>query len=83
MVIVPTVALPPTVPFTSQTMTVPAGTQKDAVNDCELPSATLAAAGETVFAMGHVTVMELDAEAAPAVAWIVTGFAGGRLAGAV
>jgi hypothetical protein len=54
--IVPMVAVPPTVPFTSQTIAVPAGTQKDAVNVCELPTATVAAAGETAFAVAHVTV---------------------------
>ena len=54
--IVPTIALPATTPFTSQVIAVPEGRQNDAENDCELPNATLAAAGETEFVAEHATV---------------------------
>ena len=54
--IVPTIGLPPTVPFTSHVMGVPAATQEFAVSDCELVSATLADAGETEFDEAHATV---------------------------
>jgi hypothetical protein len=54
--IVPTVVLPPTAPFTSQVIVEPAAAQKDAVKDCELPSETLAFAGEMEFVAEHAIV---------------------------
>jgi hypothetical protein len=60
----------------------------EAVNDCCPPSATVAAVGEIETACAHEDVIVIDAEAvwlesAALVATSVTGFAGGREAGAV
>lgn len=54
--IVPTVAFPPTAPFTSHVIVASAAAQNDAENDCELPSDTLALGGEIEFAAEHAIV---------------------------
>ena len=83
---VPSVALPPVIPFTSHAILAPAATQKDAVNDCVCPRATLAALGAIEFAAAHVTVAlafpDLALSAA-LVAVIVTTAGDGGAGGAV
>ena len=54
--IVPTLASPPPIPFTSQAMLAPAAMQNDAVNDCVWPSATLAEEGAIEFVVVQVMV---------------------------
>lgn len=61
-VTVPTPALPPTIPFTSQVTAVPGATHRVAVNDCDCPSTTLAAAGEIELGAAHVIVTTAEAD---------------------
>ena len=82
----PMVAFPPGMPFTSHAMAVPAGVQKNAVRDCELPKETFAAGGEREFAPEHVIVtFELAdfALSATLAAVTVTGSVGAGVAGAI
>jgi len=83
---VPSVALPFATPFTSQAISVPAGTHNDAVNTCVWPSATVAVAGEIEFEFAQVIVTLADADLVPSptlVAVIVTTAGDGGIAGAV
>jgi hypothetical protein len=83
---VPRVALPPTVPFISQTMVAAGDMQNAAVNVCESASAALADEGETEVALEQVTVtlalanLELSATLA---AVMTVGVVAGGTAGAV
>ena len=52
----PTMELPPAIPFTPHAMLAPAARQNDAVNVCAPPSPTLAEEGEIKFVAAHVTV---------------------------
>ena len=54
--IVPSVAFPPAMPFTSHASVAPAGTHSDALNACDAPSPTLAADGEIELVAEHVIV---------------------------
>jgi hypothetical protein len=84
--IVPTVKLPPTIPFTSHTTLEPAAAQIDAVNACVSPSDTVTLDGEIVFADEQeiVTIALADFEGSAAIAAVtVTGFCAGNAAGAV
>ena len=64
LTIVPTVAFPPTTPFTSQTIGVFAGAHNAAVKSCICPSATFAEGGDIEFGVAQtsVTVAEADLE---------------------
>ena len=48
--------MPPKTPFTSHETVAPLVRQNDAVNDCVLPSETLAELGEIEFVAGQVIV---------------------------
>lgn len=76
--IVPTLALPPAIPFTSHAMLAPAAMQNDAVNDCVWPSATLAEAGamEFVDAQVMVALALLDFKLSAALAAMMVTVAG-------
>lgn len=83
---VPSAILPPVTPLTSQVIAVPAGTQSVAANVCASPRATLAIAGETLFALAHPIVTLADAareESATLVAVTLTDGGEGGDAGAV
>ena len=54
--ILPTVELPPAIPFTSHAMEAPAGRQNEAVKACVCARETVTVDGETVFAAEHVMV---------------------------
>ena len=84
--IVPRVALPPAVPFTSQAITVPGARQNAAVKLCVCPNATLAAPGAIVFALEQVIVtlaFPNFAASATLVALTLTVAGEGGVAGAV
>lgn len=53
---VPTVAFPPPIPFTSHATADPAGAQNDAVNVCDAPNPTLACEGEIEFDAAQMIV---------------------------
>lgn len=76
--IVPTLALPPAIPFTSHAMLALAAMQNDAVNDCVWPSATFAEAGAIEFVDAQVIVaLELpDFELSAALAAVMVTVAG-------
>jgi hypothetical protein len=81
-------ALPFKIPFTDQVTVVSDVFVTLAVNAIRWPAATVAAGGETTTATLLVMVAVADSVVAPlvtelAVAWIVTGFVAGRVAGAV
>lgn len=83
---VPTLELPPDTPFTSQAITVPGATQRDAVNAWDILAATLADAGEMEFAAAHEIVTVAAAVfdgSATLVAITETNPCGGVIAGAV
>jgi hypothetical protein len=85
-VIVPTLELPPAIPFTCHAMTAPGAMQSEAVNVWDAPTVTLADAGEIAFTAAHeiVTVaVALFDGSATLVATTETGPCGGGLAGAV
>ena len=54
--ILPTVELPPTIPFTSHAMEAPAARQSKAVKACICARETVTAEGEMVFVAEHVMV---------------------------
>jgi hypothetical protein len=81
-VIVPSVALPPIIPFTSHVIVAPAARQNDAENDWVLPSETFALAGEIEFVAEHVTVTlalaDFELSAMLAAVTLTIGGDGGR-----
>ncbi len=84
----PTLELPFAIPFTDQVTVVSDVFATLAANAIRWPVATVAVGGETTTATLLVMVAVADSVVAPlvtelAVAWIVTGFVAGRLAGAV
>lgn len=84
--IVPSVALPPGTPFTSQTIVEVGAGQNEAVKACVPPSETLAEAGEIEFAPEQTTVTLAFADfeaSATLVAVTVTSAGVGGAAGAV
>jgi hypothetical protein len=56
LMMVPTVALPPGIPFTSQTIAAVAAGQNEAVKFCVEPSATFAEVGDMEFAPAQAMV---------------------------
>lgn len=85
-VTVPTVELPPTVPFTSHVTVVPGATQSDAAKSWVAPAVRLTVSGEMEFAVAHeiVTVaVAVFKESAILVAVTVTIAGAGGIAGAV
>ena|SRR5271166_1113435 len=85
LAIVPTVALPPTIPFTSHTAAAPLVEQNEAVNVCVCPSETFALAGK-IESVVHVIVtlaLPLFVLSASLVAVTVTVGGDGGAAGAV
>ena len=86
LTMVPSVALPPGTPFTSQTIVVVDAGQKEAVKVCVALSATLAAEGDIEFAPLQTTVTLAFADfevSATLVAVTVTVAGFGGAAGAV
>lgn len=85
-VTVPTVELPPTVPFTSHVTVVPSATQSDAEKVCVAPATMLTVPGEMEFAAAHeivtLAVAAFD-ESAMLVAVTETTAGAGGIAGAV
>lgn len=82
--IVPSVALPPATPFTSQVIAVPLAMHNDAVSICVWPSERIALAGEIRFAHVIVTLaVPALARSAMLVAVIVTLAGDGGVTGAV
>lgn len=85
-VTVPSAALPPITPFTSQTTAVPGATQSEAAKFCISPSGTAAEAGATPFAPVHPipTLAEADFDgSATLVAVTLTVGGDGKAPGAV
>jgi hypothetical protein len=84
-VIVPTMGLPPMMPFTSHVICVPGGTQSMAVKLCDWPTAALAVAGEIEFEEQRIfTPAFATAEGSAAlVAFTLTVGGEGIVAGAV
>jgi len=56
LMMVPTVELPPGIPFTSQTIAAVAAGQNEAAKFCVEPSATFAEVGDMEFAPAHAMV---------------------------
>ena len=86
LAMVPSVVLPPGIPFTSQTIGEVGAGQKDAVKDCAEPSATFADAGEIELAPPQtiVTLAFADFEVSATLAAVTVTVAGfGGAAGAV
>lgn len=86
LTMVPSVALPPGMPFTSQTIVEVGAGQNEAVKVCVAPSATFAEAGEIEFAPEQTTVTLAFADfdvSATLVAVTVTSAGVGGTAGAV
>ena len=85
-VIVPMLALPPGIPFTSQEIVVPPGMHEDAEKFCVWPSETPAATGEIEFTDVQVTMTlaEPDFEVSASLVAITLTVAGeGGVTGAV
>lgn len=85
MAMVPSAALPPAIPFTSQVSAVAGVTHSVAVKTCAPPEVTFADDGAIEFTAGQETVTLADADfvgSATFVAAIVTALPGG-MAGAV
>lgn len=85
-VTVPTVELPPAIPFTLHAVAVPGATHSDAVKFCVAPAATLTDAGEMEFAAPHEIVTLATAASdgfAVLVAATETDAGTGAIAGAV
>jgi hypothetical protein len=84
--IVPTVAFPPTTPFTSHAIDAPEFMQSEAVKDWLWPKPSEADDGVIVFAAAHVIVTLALADSlvfAALATETVTGFCAGKLVGAV
>ena len=86
LMMVPTVELPPGIPFTSQTIAVLAAGQNEAVKFCVEPSATFAEVGDMEFvpAQVMVTLALADFEVSATLATVTVTVGGvGSDAGAV